>query len=424
MRWLRSRQLALLCSLAGTSAAVGVVRVIGNKARLFKAGQPLVYAGAVHTVQQPPAAGGVVDVTDGAGEPIGWGVWNGASLYRVRLLALAHEGLEHRCVATLLRARLREAAQRREACGLPSERTSAFRLVNGEGDRLSGLTVDLFGRVAVAVSSALWLELRREAVEAALLALPDVDAVVWRRSEARLKQDGWQEEVVEEADGKGDVKGDVKGEVEVKENGLSFLVAPVLGQKSGFYCDQRDNRAMFAEFCEGKRMLDLFCYSGGFSLAAARAGASACVGVDSSEFAISAALGNAQLNGLSHSCEFTKSDVIAFLKETEEGSFDLVVCDPPKLAPSVKDLTRATRKYKQINGLAMRALKKGGLMLSCTCSAAMTQSGTFVKMLHEAATAQGRTITVLKTTGAAADHVVHPCCPENNYLTAVLIHVG
>lgn len=141
-----------------------------------------------------------------------------------------------------------------------------------------------------------------------------------------------------------------------------------------------------------------------------------------------------------------RSDVVSFLKNTAEHSFDVVVCDPPKLAPSAKDLPRAVRKYKQINGLAMQVLKKGGaqtwlhtlqmlsqglrrhsfsgLMLSCTCSAAMTQSGGFIPMLHQVASAQSRTITVLRTAGPAADHVIHPCCPESNYLTAVLVYVS
>ena len=131
-------------------------------------------------------------------------------------------------------------------------------------------------------------------------------------------------------------------------------------------------------------------------------------------------------------CEFVQADVHKYLREAHTAgsanggdatSWDVVVCDPPKLAPSVKDLPRATPKYRKLNGLAMRSLRKGGLLLSCSCSAAMTQSGGFVTMLQEAAANEGRTLTVLRVTGPAADHVINPACPEGSYLTAVLAHV-
>ena len=151
----------------------------------------MVFGKAVQSVVGEPAAGTVVDVLDGAGSLIGWGVFNPSSMYRVRLLAtIEPQLLEHRDLSILLRYRLEAAAQLRQACGLPSESTSAYRLVNSEGDRLSGLQVDVFARQAVAVSSALWVEQRREMVRAALLELDGIDEVVWRRNEARLKQDG------------------------------------------------------------------------------------------------------------------------------------------------------------------------------------------------------------------------------------------
>uniref|UniRef100_A0A7S3FIW3 Methyltransferase domain-containing protein n=1 Tax=Haptolina ericina TaxID=156174 RepID=A0A7S3FIW3_9EUKA len=160
-------------------------------------------------------------------------------------------------------------------------------------------------------------------------------------------------------------------------------------------------------------------------MAAAAAGAVSCQGVDSSAAAVCLAQANVELNGFATTCSFTKSDVVNFLRDQDlAGTFDVVICDPPKLAPSVKDLPRATRKYRQINSLAMRAVRPGGLLLSCTCSGAMTQSGRFVAMLHESAVAAGRTLTVLRTSGAACDHVLHPCCPESNYLTAVLLQVS
>ena len=166
-------------------------------------------------------------------------------------------------------------------------------------------------------------------------------------------------------------------------------------------------------------MLDLFCYSGGFSLCAAQAGAASCLGVDSSGAAVELATRNAELNGVGDTCSFTKADVMAFLQAAPPQS-DVVICDPPKLAPTIKDLPRAERRYRKLNGLAMRAVRPGGLLLSCTCSGAMTQSGGFERMLQDAALAEGRALTLLRRSGAACDHTIHPSYPEGHYLTAVL----
>ena len=151
---------SVTCASASVAKAVATVRLAGGKARLFKNGHPLVFGGAVGSVSGSPGAGEVVDVVDGKANLVGWGVYNPHSMYRVRLLAAAHEEehIGHRDLKALLRHRLASAQQLRSACGLPSASTNAYRLVNSEGDRLSGLTVDVFGGTAVAVTSALWLE--------------------------------------------------------------------------------------------------------------------------------------------------------------------------------------------------------------------------------------------------------------------------
>ena len=417
---MRSLLFASFCS-AARSLNAPVVTLTGGKAKLFKAGNPLVYGGAVKSVSGKPATGAVVDVVDGSGGFIGWGVFNPISMYRVRLLA--HEEpalLAHRDIEQLLQHRLRAAMERRRALRLPSDENTAYRLVNGEGDRLSGLMVDVYAGVAVAVSSAIWLENWSDAVRDALLELPEVTSVVWRRNLARLKQDGWDARLKQDGGDADDEQQErpAATAVEVLESGLKYELDPY-GQKSGFYCDQRENRKALAELCRGRAVLDLFCYSGGFSLGAARAGAASCVGVDSSGAAVALATRNAELNGLAATCRFTKADVMAFLQEAPPLS-DVVICDPPKYAPTVKDLTRAERKYRKLNSLAMRAVRPGGLLLTCTCSGAMTQSGGFERMLQDAALAEGRSLTLLRRSGAASDHTLHPAYPEGHYLTAVL----
>mmetsp|Transcript_1181 Transcript_1181/g.1980 ORF Transcript_1181/g.1980 Transcript_1181/m.1980 type:complete len:430 (+) Transcript_1181:64-1353(+) len=404
-----------------------VVRLAGGKARLFRSGQPLVFQGAVQKVFGNPSPGDVVDVVDGADSLIGWGVFNSRSMYCVRLLVTVGEFslLGDRDISALIHTRIRQAAQRRAVCQLPSDHTNAYRLVNGEGDRLSGLAVDVFAGIAVAVSSALWVEKHAQQVCSALLALPTVDQVVWRRSTARLKQDGWELDIGAEGSGVDESAGrmGLREGLMIQENGLHYMVEPEGGQKSGFYCDQRENRQALARLCEGRRVLDLFCYSGGFSISAAAAGASSCLGVDASAAAIDLARQNAELNGLSHTCRFQKADVLAVLRQTEPASYDVVICDPPKFAPSVKDLARATPRYRKLNALVMKSLVPGGIMMTCSCSAAMSQSNTFVKMLQEAAKASQRDISLLSLSSAACDHVIHPACPESAYLTAALVHV-
>ncbi|CAM9552289.1 unnamed protein product, partial [Phaeothamnion confervicola] len=174
-------------------APTGTVVLAGGKARLFREGNPLVYGGAIANVLGSPAPGDVVDVIDGKKNLIGWGVFNGESMYRVRMMARRGEAAAaHRDLSKLLRMRLTSAKAARAAIGLPSPATTAYRCVNGEGDRLSGLVVDVYGDIVCVSSSALWVEVHQEAVLAAVSAVfGDGFEVVWRRSEGRLEQDGW-----------------------------------------------------------------------------------------------------------------------------------------------------------------------------------------------------------------------------------------
>ncbi len=346
-----------------------------------------------------------------------------------------------------MRRRVATAWATRRALGLPSEETDCFRLVNGEGDRLSGLAADVFGSVCVVASSALWCERHRGAIVAALeaeLAGAGI-RVVWRRSEARLKQDGFvmEEKGEGEKEGPVDVKAAAQEEgafVWGREGGLRYKIFPELGQKTGFYCDQRENRALLGSLARGKRVLDLFCYTGGYALAAGRGGAREVVGVDSSALAVDTAAENARANGLDGAVSFVRGDVLDYVRgleaegAEEEGGggggmgiipegrlFDIVVADPPKLAPTRRDLPRALHKYAKINRAAMAALRPGGLLFTHTCSAALTQApDAFRDMVRKSANDLGRSLTVLRVTHAAPCHAMNPSYPENEYLTAML----
>ena len=446
--------------------ALAVVCLHASKAHLFRNTPnptPLIFSNAVQKSHPRNLLkiGQVVDVVvnhpkhDNQTELVGWGVYNPHSLYRVRLLGKKND--QHRDLATLVQERLSAASQKRAALGLPSDTTDAYRLVNSEGDGLSGLTVDILGEVAVALSSAVWLEQQRGPIIKALLGLDGIQRVVWRRNDSRLKLDGWQssndcatsstsdaddaeDQVPPEYEARGAVS-KVNDSQEtsldeehiiVRENNLLFSVQPKRGQKSGYYVDQRDNRQLVRSISRGRHVLDLFCFSGGFSLAAAAGGAKSCEGVESSAAAVELARSNAKMNNFDSICHFHKEDCFKWLKTEVSSSrrYDLVVCDPPKYAPSAKDLRRATNKYRQLNALAMSVTSPGGLLLTCTCSAAMSVSqggglqGGFVRLLGEAARLAGREYSVVGVSGSSSDHVLHPGMLESDYLLAVLLHVN
>lgn len=319
---------------------------------------------------------------------------------------------------------------------LPNSDTDTYRLVNGEGDGLSGLAVDVLGgKVAVIMASAAWCELWKDVLvntlRSALLQHPVYSLstleIVWKNTPSRLVQDGLK---LEKPDYNPDA--DVR-HVITKESGIRYTTYPYdQGQKTGVYCDQRENKLQMAQLCSGKRVLDLCCYHGGFSLTAKLiGGAESCIGVDSSQDAIDVCCANAELNGVAEGIKFVKADISQFMKDADAAktTFDVIVLDPPKLAPSEKDLDRASRKYHSLNRDALKLFDpEGGLFMTCTCSAAMTQKDGgqfFLQIVQQAALSAGRQVTLLTTSGAAACHTQSPSSfPAGAYLTAALFHVS
>jgi len=453
---MRSRHLGRMCSslltraIATQPAPPARVVLKGGKARLFTGenANPLVYNGAIDRVVGRPApnVGDVVILTDGTGEKaLGWGVFNPNSTYRVRILVGADEEAFHNPnLESLIDQRIAQAVQLRRLLGLPhttSSATTVYRLVNSEGDRLSGLIVDVLGDVIVISSCAAWVEQHKETIQDALRKHIAGKTIIWRPAVEMLKQEGLEDESsdVEEDDSDNNesdstnasAKDNSDNFVEVMELGVKYKASPY-GQKTGFYADQRENRQVVALLCKDKTVLDLCCYSGGFSLNAAMQGASHVVGVDSSAPAIELAKANAALNGLplsGGSVEFVKAEVSSYMKEQikqgKANNWDIIILDPPKLAPTKASLRKAVRKYTSLNAAAMRLVKPGGLLMTCSCSGAMAAAGDeqFDAMLRAAAMLAGRKVTVLRRAGAGGDHPVDVHYPEGKYLTNVLVRV-
>uniref|UniRef100_A0A803MZ73 PUA domain-containing protein n=1 Tax=Chenopodium quinoa TaxID=63459 RepID=A0A803MZ73_CHEQI len=315
----------------------GIAKVVlkKGKTQLFKYGSPMVYSGAVDRIigRPPPKTGEVVLVADGAEIPIGWGLYNSASMFCVRLMQLEEEASRDPTCALnmerLLEHRINAATDLRRQLGLPSINTNAYRLVNSEGDRLSGLIVDVFGDVAVVASSAAWVEKYKLEIEAFINKVDGIRHINWRPSVDMLKEEGLDLLQLKHTPVA------PLPQVEVKENGIIYAIS-LTGQKTGFYADQRENRQFIATIAEGKRVLDICCYSGGFSLNAARGGAVSVTGIDSSMPALELAEKNVVLNGLeSERVTFLKQDASDFMKKAaaRNETWDIVILDPPKLAP-------------------------------------------------------------------------------------------
>ncbi|ESQ29843.1 hypothetical protein EUTSA_v10011478mg [Eutrema salsugineum] len=423
-----SSSLHQIASSSSSKVNSGVAKVVlkKGKTQLFKDGSPMVYSGAVDRIigKPPPQTGDVVIVADGSENPIGWGLYNSVSMFCVRLMQLQHESTRDPCCALniekLVEARITQALELRNSLGLPSATTNAYRLVNSEGDRLSGLIVDVFGDIAVVASSAAWLEKYRSQVEACLRSVHGINHINWRPSLDVLKEDGFDISSLKQTQ-----SSNLPQRLMVVENGISYAIS-LEGQKTGFYTDQRENRHLISTISAGKRVLDLCCYSGGFALNAARGGATSVVGIDSSSPALELARENVILNHMDPGkVVFLKQDSIEFMKGalSREETWDIVILDPPKLAPRKKVLQNAAGMYRNLNSLAMRLTRSGGLMMTCSCSGAMTQSGKFLGILQSAAAMAGKKITVVREAGAASDHPLDPSYPQGQYLSNILLRV-
>ena len=429
----KARSRAFACTnAASTLGSLPVVVLKGGKKKMLLGDTPAVtlFPGSIDCVigRPPPSRGDPVVVVDGSRESfLAFGVYNPESTFAVRILEFfgkdSFDGEKEVDLDHLIRTRLAAAATLRTDALALGRVTDAFRLCNAEGDRIPGLIVDVYGCVAVVQSSAAWIEANRAAVVGAL---EDMGyRVVWRPAVDMLALEGVVVQGDEAFEGAGEDEGAPSSNVVVEEHGIKFNV-DTGSQKTGFYCDQRDNRQQIRSIAEGKSVADICCFSGGFAIYAATGGAARVVGVDSSQQAVDLATSNAALNRVDGVCEFVKADASDWMDQAIKAGqkFDIVILDPPKLAPNKKALTNATRKYVSLNAKAMRLVKNGGILMTCSCSGAMTQSGDFRStVIAAAARRSGVQATVLSKAGAGADHTIDVRYSESEYLSAYLVRV-
>ena len=384
-----------------------------RRARPFYCRHPWVYAGAIAAVEGEPADGSVVELCSHTGQFVARGLYNGRSKIRVRLYSWDVDTPLDRA---FFHSRLQDAIELRRLLRLDGPR-QACRLVFSEGDGLSGLIVDRYDRWLAMQFTSLGLAQRRETFVASLIELLK-PAGIYQRTERGIGQLEGLEARDELVWGE-----PPPGPIEIEENELRLLVNLAEGQKTGSYLDQRDNRRAAARLTSGRRVLDAFCYSGGFGLHAARAGAASVLGVDQSEPALQLARDNARLNGLDN-LTFVRGDVFEELDALvgRGERFGVVVLDPPKFARARHAVEEALRGYRRLQTLALRLLEPHGFLVTCCCSGLITM-GMLEDLLAQLAAEEKRAVQILERRGPAPDHPVSVSCLESHYLKCLIAHV-
>jgi len=371
---------------------------------------PWIFSGAIASVEGSPAPGETVAVAAADGTPLGWGAWSPASQITVRLWSTDPTAVIDEA---FFRARLSQAlASRPPLAG----GDNAQRLVNGEPDGLPGLIVDRYADFLVCQIFAVGAEQWKTSIADILLELTGCSGI-YERSEAEVR----------DKEGLPRCCGRLAGAeppplIEISEGGFRYLVDIRQGHKTGFYLDQRDNRARVARYCKDAAVLNCFAYSGGFAVAALGHGAASVENIDTSTAALALARQNLALNDFAReNVLYTAGDVFRVLRRyVEEGKrFDVVVLDPPKFIESRRHLERASRGYKDINLLAFKLLKPGGILATFSCSGLMDRD-LFERTVAYAALDAGREARVLEWLDQAADHPSALHFPEGKYLKGLI----
>jgi 23S rRNA (cytosine1962-C5)-methyltransferase len=378
--------------------------------RRAEGGHPWIYSNEVQmdAAAKAIAPGSLATLKRADGRPLGVAMFNPHTLLAARLLDRdAARPIGRRFIAR----RLDRALKLRERLYT----APYYRLVHAEADGLPGLVVDRFGPVLVVQENAAGMERLEPAIVDALVALVSPDAIVLRNDSPARALEGLPKEVRV-------VHGAVDGPVPVEENGATFLADVLAGQKTGWFFDQRDNRGFVAGLCAGARVVDLYTYSGGFAVAAARAGAASVTGIDRSEAALALAGETAERNGVGALCEFRRAEVFAEAASLASAGerFDVVIADPPAFARSRRDVPAALRGYRKLARLAAGLTAPGGFVFLASCSHNVTAAD-FAEAVRRGLADAGRTGRILREAGAGPDHPVHPALPETAYLKSQVL---
>jgi 23S rRNA (cytosine1962-C5)-methyltransferase len=394
----------------------GQIVIKPGRERSLERGHPWIMSGAIATVRGAPSPGGTVDVVNERDEWLARAAYSPASQIRARVWSFSRDEAVDEA---FFRQRLAAACELRTRLGLSASGDTAVRLVNAESDGLPGVIIDRYAGVLVGQFLTVGADAWKQVLAEAALELTGCRSF-YERSDTSAR----------EREGLAEVCGLLRGEeppemLTVTEGAARYLVDVRGGQKTGFYLDQRENRALVAASCRGLEVLNCFCYTGGFGIAALAGGAATVTQVDVSTTALDLARRNAELNGFGpERCRVVAADVFQELRRLRDrrASFDVIVLDPPKFADTRAQLEGACRGYKDINLLAFKLLRQGGTLFTFSCSGAMTPE-LFRKVIADAAVDAGREGIVVRELAQAGDHPRLLRVPETHYLNGLQIAV-
>ncbi|MCM1091998.1 MAG: class I SAM-dependent rRNA methyltransferase [Butyrivibrio sp.] len=392
-----------------------IVTLKKGEGRTLKAGGMWVYDNEIGSIMGSFENGDMVTVHDFDGYFMGYGYINTKSKITIRLLSRRKDAVIDK---DFFEERVRRAwSYRKETID-----TSSCRLIFGEADFLPGIVVDKFSDVLVVESLALGIDRWKLTIVEALKRVLAEDGVVIRgvyeRSDAKVREQEGMERY------KGFIGEPFDTKVEIMENGVKYLVDVEDGQKTGFFLDQKNNRAAIHRICRGKRVLDCFTHTGSFALNAGIAGAESVLGVDASELAVSQARENAKLNHLEDRVAFECADVFELLPklETEGKSFDVVILDPPAFTKSRNSVKNAVKGYREINLRGLKLVRDGGYLVTCSCSHFMEEA-LFAKTIREAAAGAHKRLRQVEFRTQACDHPILWAADQSYYLKFYIFQV-
>ncbi|MGL5395469.1 MAG: class I SAM-dependent rRNA methyltransferase [Shewanella sp.] len=376
---------------------------------------PWVFSNGIHNVKGKPEAGETVDVVAHDGHWLGRGAWSPESQIQVRVWTFDREEQIDR---EFFKRRILRAQAGRDDL-IREQGLTGYRLIAAESDGLPGITIDKYANVLVCQLLSMGADVWRDTIVDVLAELYP-DCAIYERSDVDSRK----------KEGLAATMGLLHGTlpempVIIEENGIKIAVDVTKGHKTGFYLDQRDNRAIAARFVKGKSVLNCFCYTGTFGLYAAKAGAASIENVDVSALALDTARLNMRVNGLSDdNVHYNEADVFKLLRQyRDEGkTFDVIVLDPPKFADNKSQLNGACRGYKDINMIALQLLNPGGVLLTFSCSGLMP-ADLFQKIVADAALDAKREIQFIERLSQASDHPIGSAFPEGFYLKGLVARV-
>ena len=374
-----------------------------------RSGHPWVFASDIERIEGNFEPGDVVDVVSSHNTYLGRAFYNPKSQISLRMLTTHDEPVDE----AFFRRRVQEAWDYRNQFCDPA----SCRLIFSESDFLPGLIVDKFGDYLVVQSLCLGIEKWKQSIVRDLAEIVHPKGI-WERSDVPVRRLEGLEQTT------GLLYGEVPDSIDMVENGLRFVVDVKNGQKTGFFLDQKENRAAIAPLCKGARVLDCFCHNGSFSLHAAKYGAKSVLGVDISEEALEVARLNAENNGLSDVVTFEAHNCFDHLRELTDAheQFDVVILDPPAFTKTRAAVESALRGYKEINLRGMKLVRKGGFLVTCSCSQHVSPEQ-FRDMINQAARDSKTKLRLVENRTQGHDHPILPASPETQYLKCMILQV-